>query len=445
VEKIKSIYTSFRLYLISSAMVVLFVLGQFYDPLFLLAKLALSLFVVLLLIDAALLFGTKRPIVQLSRMLPERFSNGDDNPVSIWIHNNHNFTITTRVIDEIPAQFQIRDFCITLKLKPGQEEMVQYKLKPKERGIYEFGVTNVLVSSPLNLWVRRYRFGPKETQVAVYPSFLQMRKYEFLAISNQLTEAGLKRVRKAGSFSEFDQIKDYVAGDNYRTINWKATARRSKLMVNQYQEERSQQVFNVIDMGRSMQMPFDGMTLLDYSINSSLIMSNTALLKYDKAGLITFNKKIDAFLQAERGNRTIAKIQEWLYKQSTGHFESDYALLAAFIHRNISHRSLIILYTNFETLSSLYRQLPYLKHISKKHLLMVVLFENSEIERFAREEAKSLSEVYTKTIAEKFIFEKKQIARELMKNGILSVLTKPEALTANLINRYLEIKTEGKI
>jgi len=434
-----------RLYAISSAIILLFVLGQFFDPLFFVARILLLFFILLLIFDAVLLFLTNRQLVLLRRTMPEKLSNGDENKVVIYITNNHFFKIWVEVIDEVPAQFQMRNFAVRMVLKPKEEQVIHYVLVPKERGEYIFGCTNVYLSTQIGLWSRRIKFGNPETKVSVYPSFLQMRKYEFLAISNQLVEAGIKRIRRVGSFSEFDQIKDYVVGDNYRTINWNATARRSKLMVDQYQEERSQQIFNVIDMGRSMRMSFNGMTLLDYAINSSLILSNTALLKYDKTGLITFNQKVDTFLRAERGNKTIAKILELLYNQKTQHLESDYAYLSAFVRRNITHRSLIILYTNFESINSLHRQLTYLKLLSKNHLLLVVIFENTEVKTFARANVHTLEAIYVKTIAEKFVFEKKLIVRELKKHGILSVLTKPEDLSANLINQYLELKMIGKI
>lgn len=442
---IREIYTQFRLYAISSIIILLFVLGQFFDPMFFIAKILLLFFVLLLIFDAILLFFTRRQLVILRRIMPEKLSNGDENKVTIYITNNYFFKLHVEVIDEIPPQFQIRDFVVRTVLNPQEEQIIHYVLTPKERGEYIFGYTNIYVSTQIGLWCRRIKFGSPATKVLVYPSFLQMRKYEFLAISNQLVEAGIKRIRRVGSFSEFDQIKDYVVGDNYRTINWNATARRSKLMVNQYQEERSQQIFNVIDLGRVMQMPFNGMSLLDYAINSSLILSNTAILKYDKAGLITFNQKVDTFLRAERGNKTIAKILELLYNQKTEHLESDYAYLSAFVRRNVTHRSLMILYTNFETITSLHRQLNYFKHLSKNHLLIVVIFENSEVKTFAKAQVNTLEEVYTKTIAEKFVYEKKLIVRELKKHGILSILTKPEDLSTNLINRYLELKMMGQI
>src|SRR5665648_144308 len=445
VKFIKEIYTQFRLYAISSLIIIFFVFGQFFDPMFLIAKILLLFFVLLLILDAILLFFTRRQLILLRRIIPEKLSNGDKNKVAIYITNNHFFKLQLEVIDEIPIQFQIRNFAVKLVLKPQEEQVIDYDLTPKERGEYVFGYTNVYASTQIGLWSRRIKFGLSETTVPVYPSFLQMRKYEFLAISNQLVNAGIKRVRRVGSYSEFDQIKDYVVGDNYRMINWNATARRSKLMVNHYQEERSQQIFSVIDKGRVMQMPFAGMSLLDYAINSSLILSNTALLKYDKACLLTFNQKVDTFLRAERGNKTIATILELLYNQKTEHRESDYAYLSAFVRRNITHRSLLILYTNFETITSLHRQLNYFKHLSKNHLLVVVLFENSEVKAFAKAPVNTLEEVYVKTIAEKFGYEKKLIVRELKKHGIVSILTKPEDLSANLINKYLELKTMGKI
>jgi len=445
VRVIRAIYTQFRLYAVSSLIIILFVLGQFIDPLFFVAKILLLFCILLLIFDAVLLFFTKRQLVLSRRILPEKLSNGDENKVAIYLTNNHFFRLHIQVIDEIPPQFQIRDFVVRMVLKPKEEQTIHYVLTPKERGEYIFGFTNVYISTQIGLWCRRIKFGNAATKVPVYPSFLQMRKYEFLAISNQLVDAGIKRIRRVGSFSEFDQIKDYVVGDNYRTINWNATARRSKLMVDQYQEERSQQIFNVIDMGRSMQMPFNGMSLLDYAINSSLILSNTALLKYDKAGLITFNQKVDTFLRAERGNKTMARILELLYNQQTEHLESDYAWLSAFIRRNVTHRSLMILYTNFETITSLHRQMAYLKHLSKNHLLLVVLFENTEVKTFAKANVNTLEAIYVKTIAEKFVYEKKLIVRELKKNGILSILTRPEDLSANLINQYLELKMMGKI
>jgi len=445
VRVIRELYTQSRLYAVSSAIALLFVFGYFFDPLFFAAKLLLLFFLFLLAADLSLLFFTRQKILLLRREVPDKLSNGDENLIKIFVKNNHYLSMHISIMDEIPAQFQLRNFQMRILLSPGEEKTMEYSLKPLERGEYEFGRTNAYVSTYINLFSRKCVFGEKSNIAKVYPSFMKMQKYELLAISNRLTEAGIKRTRQIGTHSEFDQIKDYVKGDNYKTINWKATAKRAKLMVNQYQEERSQQVYSLIDMGRVMKMPFKGMSLLDYAINASLIISNTAIYKHDKAGIVTFNNTIYSFLSAENKNRTMLKIMETLYKQNTLYNESDYELLTATIKRRITHRSLLILYTNFESLASLQRHLFYLKNIARNHLLLVVLFENTEVKQLLKKSAKNIQEIYIKTIAEKFIHDKHLIVKELNKHGILAMLTKPESLSTNLINKYLELKNIGWI
>ena len=280
---------------------------------------------------------------------------------------------------------------------------------------------------------------------AVYPSYIQMKKYEFLAMSNRLTELGLKKIRKIGHTMEFEQIKKYVSGDDVRTINWKTTAKKGKLMVNQYQDEKSQPIFSLIDVGRVMKMPFEELKLLDYAINSTLAFSNIALRKNDKVGMLTFSKQVENIVPASNKKTNLAVLNEVLYKIDTNYSDSDYGLLYGMIKRKITQRSLLILYTNFEHMSGLERQLPYLKSIAKQHLLITVFFENTELEELISEDAENLQAVYEKIIAQKFYYEKRLIVKELEKHGIYSILTKPKNLSVNVINKYLEFKSKGLI
>ncbi|HYW95409.1 MAG TPA: DUF58 domain-containing protein [Bacteroidales bacterium] len=441
---IREIFIPKRFYAALSGIIILFITGFFLDPIYVIAKIALGLFALFYITDLVLLFYRDNGDLLLRREVPDRLSNGDENVVRIYIQNQKPFSVNISIYDEVPDQFQLRNFKIDLNLKAYEERKLSYSLTPKTRGEYVFGQTNIRYTTELGLAGRHSKKGDKTKIVPVYPSFLRMRKYELLAISNRLSEAGIKRVRRIGTHSEFDQIKDYVKGDNYRTINWRATAKLNKLMVNQYQEERSQNVYNVIDKGRLMQLPFDGMSLLDYAVNASLIMTNTAIQKHDKAGLITFNTKVDTFIKAERKNGTLTRIMENLYNLKTGFDESDYALLTTRVNHSISHRSLIILYTNFETLSSLQRQLKFFKSLGRNHVLLVVIFENREIEEMSHESAETLENIYVQTIAAKHVHDKKLTVRELMRNGIYAVLTRPQDLSANLINKYLELKDTGK-
>ncbi|HEX8376767.1 MAG TPA: DUF58 domain-containing protein, partial [Pedobacter sp.] len=210
-------------------------------------------------------------------------------------------------------------------------------------------------------------------------------------------------------------------------------------------DEKSQHVYCVIDKSRAMKMPFDGLSLLDYSINASLALSNIAMLKDDKAGLITVSEKIGTILPADRKPTQLHKILEILYKEKTRYLEVNMEALYSSIRFTLKQRSLIVFFTNFESMSSLERQLPFLKKIARFHLLLIVFFENTELKALANEPAKDIEGIYIKTIAEKFAYEKKQIVLELARFGIQSILTSPKNLTVNTLNKYLEIKASQRL
>ncbi len=442
-KRIKPFYLQNRFFYACIGIIILFVLGFIFPRLFNIVKLVLLLLITLTVLDTIILFVAKNG-VKGQRILPEKFSNGDQNPVLIVIQNYYTFNVHVNIIDEIPEQFQIRDFKISRKIDASSTSKIEYKLRPTERGEYHFGKLNIYVTSVFGLISRRFSYDDGG-MVPNYPSFIQLRKYNLLAISNNLHQYGIKKIRKIGHTMEFEQIKDYVLGDDLRTINWKATAKRNQLMVNQFQDEKSQPIYSVIDKGRIMKMPFNGLTLLDYSINAALVISNVALKKQDKAGILAFSKKVENIVVAERRTSQMNLILETLYNVNTDFFESDYSRLYADVKRNITNRSLMLLYTNFETLDGLNRQLPYLKGIAKNHLLVVIFFENTELNSLISEPAETVQQAYDKVIAEKFAFEKRLIVNELQKYGIQSILTAPENLTINTINKYLEIKARGLI
>lgn len=420
----------------------IFILAFQFPGLIIIGKTLFVVFVAVLIVDVILLFKQKG--IEATRALPEKLSNGDDNPIEIKILNKYNFNVLLNLIDELPFQYQKRDFQIKTLINKGAEKKISYTLRPLERGEYHFGHLNIYTTSPIGFMTRRYQFG-KDAMVPNYPSFLQLKKYMLIAFSNKIFEFGLKKIRRIGHTMEFEQIKDYVPGDDIRNINWKATAKRSQLMVNQYQDERSQPIYSVIDKGRSMKMPFDGLSLLDYAINATLVISNVALKKQDKAGMFSFSRKVENKVVAERRPSQMNQILETLYNLNTDFSESDFSRLYIDVKRNLTQRSLLLLYTNFETLDALHRQLPYLQAIAKNHVLVVIFFENTELEKLTLKESDSTYDIFEKTIAEKFVYEKKLIVNELQKHGIQSILTAPEDLTINTINKYLEIKARGLI
>jgi uncharacterized protein (DUF58 family) len=439
----RSYYLTPRFYWALGGLAFLFLLAYLLPWLFVPAELMAYLLIIACIGDTIYLF-LKRNQVNAERSCAEKFSNGDENAVKLVVESSFQVPVMANVIDELPAQFQLRDQHFEADLLPLQPVVFNYELRPVKRGAYDFGLINVFVETKLGLARRRFQLGQAQ-EVAVYPSYVQMRKYELLAISNQLNEFGVKKIRRIGNNMEFEQIKNYVSGDDYRKVNWKATARRNQLMVNQYQEEKSQHVYSVIDKGRMMQQPFEGLSLLDYAINASLAISNIALRKGDKAGVVTFQQKVNSFLPSSSRNMQLNLILEHLYKQKTAYKESDYGKLYATLRRKVSQRSLILLYTNFESLSSMHRQLASLQKIAKQHLLVCIFFENTEVDALIHSKANDVEEVYTKGIAEQLVYEKKVIVKELKAHGIQAVLTRSQDLTVNTINKYLELKSRGLI
>jgi uncharacterized protein (DUF58 family) len=405
------------------------------------AHIVLLLCFLAVMVDALFVFNKNKGI-SAQRILPEKLSNGDENPVKVDIKNNYDFKINVKIIDEIPFQFQKRDFLIEKQIAPRRNTFFQYILEPKERGEYNFGSLNIYVSSPLGFVSKRFNF-QKDANLPSYPSFIHLRKYELMAIQSEFLLGGIKKIRKLGHTMEFEQIKEYVPGDDIRTINWKATSKTNRLMVNQFQDEKSQRIFMLIDTGRTMKMPFKGLSLLDYSINATMALSHIILKKGDRAGMMTFSKKTENKIAAENKSGQLRKISEALYNIKTDFFESDFNRLYQDVKYSLNQRSLILLFTNFETLDGLNRQLKYLRGIAKNHLLVVVFFKNSELQTLIHKNQESMQEIYDEIIAEKFEFEKKLIIQELKKYGIYTVYTLPENLNIDVINKYLEIKARG--
>ncbi len=397
-------------------------------------------FLIWILVEIIALYKTSS--LKADRILPEKFSNSDENEVVLILENHYNFKIEVEVIDEIPIQFQKRDFLKKITLPANEKSKTTYLLRPVERGVYTFGSLNCYALFGLKLIKRRYKFN-KDQQVKVYPSFIQMKKYDFLALDNRITMQGLKKIRRIGHTMEFEQIKEYVTGDDIRTINWKATAKHGDLMVNQYQDEKSQPIYSIIDTSRVMKMPFEGLKLLDYAINSSLAFSNIALKKNDKVGLLTFDNKIQQFLPSNGKKTHLQTILETLYSIDTRFLDSDFGLLYGYAKRKITHRSMLMLYTNFEHISALKRQLPFLKALNRKHLLVVIFFKNTELEEVIDKPATNIHEIAEQTVATQFKNDKDLMVNELQRHGIQTVLTSPKNLTVNTINKYLEVKSKG--
>lgn len=440
---IKNLFLTNRFFLVVAILTGGMMLSYAFPFLFAFVKTGCILFAVLVLIDSILLYN-RSVVVTAERDVPAVLSLGDENIITLSVRNKARIKLYIALIDELPEQFQMRQFIIRLELPPDNVHQQTYSLRPVTRGEYIFGKIHIYLTTGLGLIKRRVT-GAGEANVPVYPSIIQMKRYELKTFARTATEYGVKKVRRIGHSYEFEHIRQYIRGDDYRSINWKATSRRAHLMINQYEDEKSQQVYCIIDKSRVMHMPFNGLSLFDYAVNAALVISNIVLGKQDKAGLITFAETPKALIKADRSKTQLKKILDTLYKEKEGAVEANYESMYMTVRNFVNGRSLLFLYTNFESTYALQRVLPQLRRLNDQHLLVVIFFENTEITTSTSEHVETLEDIYTQVTAENYVLTKAHMVQQLKQFGIISILTKPEHLTVAAINKYLELKSRGMI
>lgn len=381
-------------------------------------------------------------LISIDRQIEKILSLGDYQPVTYTMKNDTTQDLYCEIIDEMPYQLQIRDAIWKGIVVKNSTEIRQLPIRPSTRGEYIFDGVHLFFHRkvmPMFIWQVTNQ---ESTVCKVYPSVIQMQKIEFLITNKTAHHTGIRKIRSIGDDDEFEHLRNYIPGNNIKHINWKASSRRNELVVNQYQDNRSQNIYLLIDKGRCMEMPFDNMSLLDYAVNTSLIFAKVILRKYDKPGVITFNNKVDQILQPHSSMAQLGRISEMLYNQKTDFLESNFDVLYMQIRQNINKRSILFMFTNFENLAEVERNLPYLKLIAKSHLLVIISFVNSDLEEMLVQDVNTISRAFENVIAESLLVEKEQMLKILNQEGILTILTTPNTLSIDTINKYLEIKAK---
>ena len=437
---LKQYYFDKKAYQSVGVIVFLYILAYFYNAIEVVADISITLFIIFLFIDLMLLI--KKIDLNIYRKAPEKMSLGDENEIQIFFTGISFLEQKAEIIDDAPNQFQLHDLSFRFTFKGKTEKQFIYVLRPVRRGAYEFKSIYIFIKNQISFLKRRYEF-PANFESKVYPSYQQMIRDELYCVANKKIAEGENQLRRLGQSKEFEQIKKYVQGDEYRSINWKATARTGKLMTNLYQVETAQDIYIILDKGRMLKFPFNNMTLMDYAINASLSLGNIILKRNDRLGFLSFDSRFGKFIKAERNNKQLGKLMDLLYKQETNYKESNFELLYQKTTHIIPQRSLLIIFTNFENMDSLKRNIRYLQALSKRHAVIILNFINTEIESYSKKKSQSIDEIYIQTMADEYLFEKHRMVSELAKHGIFMHLARPFELSLKAINAYLKIKDRG--
>ena len=382
--------------------------------------------------------------VEAWREHEERLSNGEFNPIRVVVDVSSRIPLDVTIIDELPFQLQERGLSFPWMRRGDRPIEFTYEIRPVTRGIYRFGSINIYLRTPLGLVQRRVARSADQ-EAHVYPSIMEMRRAEIKTLSTNQRRIGSHRQRNLGHTLEFEKVSQYAPGDDVRTINWKATAKRSSLMVNLFQDERSQDVYSVLDMGRTMRYTDVGMTMLDYSINAALAFSNIVVKKHDRIGLLTYDAAAVSVLSASSSAHQMGAIMKRLYDIDTNYDQTDDERLVERVRSTIRSRSLLMVFTNIESVDAARRRLPAFRLLARSHVVVINFFDNDAIRAAATQRPDTAEGIYRQTIARNALLEKREIVHEIRRAGIYAVLSSPSMLSVNAINAYLDLKGRGVV
>lgn len=383
-------------------------------------------------------------LVEVTREAPRFFSVGRDNQVRVQVWSRARRPLTVEVTDDVPAGADTTGLPARLALGPGARVTVSYAVRPARRGACPLGAHHVRYPSPLGLWLRQLRI-PAEDAVKVYPDVKAVRTYELLARQNR--EAALVRaVRLRGGENEFERLREHRKDDEFRTIDWKATARRQRLIAREYQQERNQSIVGLLDCGRLMTTETGGLTHLDHALNALLMMSHVAARSGDQVGLCAFDAAVRAFVPPAGGPRATQRLLQATYALEPALVDPDFRAGFEFLARRLRKRALVVLFTQVidDVAALTVRRL--VRSLAPRHLPLVVLFRDPALDELV--EGGPLArpqDLYLRGAAAEAVLWRDRLVRDLRAGGALVLHTPPARLTPALVNRYLEIKAQQRL
>ena len=382
--------------------------------------------------------------IEVERINDSKLSIGAQNLVTLLLANRSARAVRFTLRDEYPHDIPADTPFHTGAIEPFGLHEATYHLRPLRRGDYQFGDVVLRYESALGSFVRQARY-PASAGVKVYPNVLEVRKYDLLARKGLLHEIGLRQTRVYGSGTEFERLREYTPDDEFRRINWKATARRGKPIAAEYETERSQYIVSAIDTGRLMRPPVGELAKLDYAINTSLLLSYVATLKGDHVGLLTFADEVGAYLGPRRGKGQFYRMLEALYNIQFEPVEADYGRALSYLGLKNKRRSLVVVFTDLVTLDAARPLIVNMARLAQRHLPLCVTISDPNITHFVGQPVRDSQSVYTRAVAEMLLDERQVVLDTLNRSGVLTLDVPADKLTVSVINKYLELKDRGAL
>lgn len=371
-----------------------------------------------------------------------------DNKLSIYerekirfrVYNKSNRKIYIEIKDEIPDfHFEAHKKISEGYIMPHSNKELEYEVIPQKRGAFKFGDVHIRYESNLKLCMKQIKLSLRK-EYKVFPNLKDLRKYRLAVYNSKYYQTGKKPFKLLGKGSEFESLRDYVFGDEYRKINWKATARENKPIVNQYEPEKNQHVYMMIDTGRPMSFSVRGYKKLDVAINTALLLSDIVNQNGDKSGLMLFNAEVENMIMPGKGHNHRNSLMEALYNIEHTKDTSNYEEAFYHLKSKERRRSLIFLFTDFETIEEAEDMLRVLSVLSRNNIVVVILIKDEKLEKLTSMAAEDEHNIFSKGVALEMLKERKMIIQKLNSKGIMCIECRVEELAMNAINKYLYIK-----
>lgn len=377
--------------------------------------------------------------LQISRELEPHLSLGAANPVHLWVRNLSASNWRIEIKEEPPGQMPTDWQDTKLRIEPGTRLSTVYHVSPTKRGDFRFGDTWLKVAGRLGLVARIERRETAE-DAKVYPNLQETAKFNMMARRGRLQQVGIRAARLVGAGREFESLREYVPDDEYRRIDWKASAHKGKLISRQYEVERSQNIILVLDVGRTMLAEIDGIAKLDYALNAALLLAYVASLADDKVGLLVFGDKVQTWIAPKKGRAQVYRILDALYNAEAKRAEPDYHGAFAYLASQWRRRSLMVCFTDLWDPDSSRRTMTELAALQPRHLVACVTLMDTKVLRKAEQPIDKAFDAYEQGVALQVLEDRARATGELQRRGVLVVDSPADKLSAALVNRYLEVK-----
>ncbi len=359
--------------------------------------------------------------------------------ITLHITNASRVRRAAWIRDDLPPEFTATPKEFLLLLGPRSRTTIHYELNSARRGAFVLPKVHVRVRSLLGLW-RRFLDYQIETTIHVYPDMKQIAEYAILARTNRLSLMGVRRTRKVGTENDFERLRDYTHDDNYKYLDWRATARRRKLTVKDFQTSQSQRIIFLLDCGRMMTNVSGGISLLDHSLNAMLMLSYVALRQGDSVGMIAFADRVLSFVPPRGGMNQMNQLLHASFDRFPELVESRYDDVFLYLGTHVKKRSLVVLVSNLIDEVNSHQVQSYLGNVVGRHLPLGVLLRDHHLFTAADTPPQSDADLYRAAAAAEILTWRHQVLRDLERQGVLMLDLFPEDMTARLVNKYLEVK-----